>query len=171
VEGVSRHHDTPLQEFPVLDVWTLCGRQSDDCNRSFSDVREGLEPARSLVIVFKKKSVVFKLLEDTFGDSVVMPFPMQLRPHLPGGRVDRPGIAFAQVNAESAPGKSFNQRALHARSTARTANLPLMVVSSSLILLRQVRFVRFNDRFETVLENAPILLGKRSDDHFLRPDS
>jgi len=49
--------------------------------------------------------------------------------------------------------------------------LPLMVVSSSLILLRQVRFVRFNDRFETVLENAPILLGKRSDDHFLRPDS
>jgi hypothetical protein len=53
--------DTPLQEFPVLDIWTLCGHQSDDCNRSFSDVPEGLEPARSLVIVFKKKSVVFKL--------------------------------------------------------------------------------------------------------------
>lgn len=53
--------DTPLQEFPVLDIWTLCGHQSDDCNSSFSDVPEGIEPARSLVIVFKKKSVVFKL--------------------------------------------------------------------------------------------------------------
>src|SRR5436189_4604790 len=55
-----------------------------------------------------------------------------------------------------------------ASSSATTHSLPLMTRPQALILFSQVRFVRFNDRFEAVLKNAPILLGQRGDDHFLR---